>query len=94
MSAHVVRGTRSALLGDDRGERQESSIAAQVHDVLMERILGAGDVTVGPVAEEHARIVVAFERDDLRAAIQAIRDHVDTGKRVAVAAIEQAGGSL
>jgi DNA-binding GntR family transcriptional regulator len=60
----------------------------------MERILGAGDAEVGPVADEHVRIVEAFERGDLARAKEAIRDHVETGKRVAVRAIEQAGGSL
>jgi DNA-binding GntR family transcriptional regulator len=63
-------------------------------NLLMERILGPGSTEVGPVAEEHIRIVEAFERPDLPAATQAIRDHVETGKRVAVRAIERAGGSL
>lgn len=63
-------------------------------NLLMERILGGGDADVGPVAEEHVRIVEAFERGDLAAATDALRDHVETGKQVAVRAIERAGGSL
>jgi DNA-binding GntR family transcriptional regulator len=72
-----------------------SSIYAQLAvNLLMERILGPGEPDVGGVAEEHLRIVEAFERADLAAAREAIRDHVDTGKRLAVAAIGRAGGSL
>ena len=63
-------------------------------NLLMERILGAGDAEVGPVADEHVRIVEALEHGDLGSAKVAIRCHVETGKRVALRAIERAGGSL
>jgi DNA-binding GntR family transcriptional regulator len=82
-------------LVDLAGNPLLSSIYARLPvNLLMERILGAGDAEVGPVAEEHVRIVEAFEGSDLAGAVQAIRDHVETGKRVAVRAIERAGGSL
>jgi DNA-binding GntR family transcriptional regulator len=41
---------------------------------------------------EHSRIVEAFRAGDLAAAERAIRAHVETGKRIAVDAIERAGG--
>lgn len=72
-----------------------SSIYAQLAvNLLMERILGPGEPPVGAVADEHRRIVEALEDADLPAAREAIRDHVETGKRLAVAAIDGAGGSL
>jgi DNA-binding GntR family transcriptional regulator len=43
---------------------------------------------------EHRRIVEAFESGDLDAARAAIREHVETGKRIALDAIERAGGVL
>jgi DNA-binding GntR family transcriptional regulator len=43
---------------------------------------------------EHSRIVDAFEAGDLDGARRAIRDHVETGKRIALDAIERAGGIL
>ncbi len=59
MSTIVARRSRSALLGDEgRGDRQESSIAAQVHDVLMERIL---DMELPPFEElSEARLAAEF----------------------------------
>jgi DNA-binding GntR family transcriptional regulator len=82
-------------LVDLAGNPLLSSIYARLPvNLLMERILRAGDAAVGPVAEEHARIVEAFEHGDLACATEALRDHVETGKQVAVRAIERAGGSL
>ncbi|MDC9825305.1 GntR family transcriptional regulator [Devosia sp. ZB163] len=60
MSINVARGSRGTLLGDDsKAERQESSsIAAQVHDVLMERIL---DMELPPFQElSEARLAAEF----------------------------------
>ena len=59
MSTQVARGTRSPLLSDDgRSERGETSIAAQVHDVLMERIL---DMELPPFHElSEARLAAEF----------------------------------
>ena len=60
MSTNVVRGTRSTLLGDEgKAERQESSsIATQVHEVLMERIL---DMELPPFEElSEARLAAEF----------------------------------
>src|SRR5262249_37468795 len=43
---------------------------------------------------EHNAIVAAFESGDRAAAHRAIRTHIDTGRRVALEAIERAGGVL
>jgi len=43
---------------------------------------------------EHRRIVEAFEAGDLPTARDAIRHHVETGRRIALDAIERAGGVL
>ena len=43
---------------------------------------------------EHTRIVEAFEAGDLEAARDAIRTHVASGLRIALDALERAGGAL
>ena len=43
---------------------------------------------------EHRRIVEAFEGGDADAARAAIRDHIETGRRIALEALERAGGVL
>jgi DNA-binding GntR family transcriptional regulator len=43
---------------------------------------------------EHTRIVEAFEAGDLDAAREAIRTHVASGLRIALEALERAGGAL
>jgi len=63
-------------------------------NALMARVL-SGDIDSGSdVAAEHVEIVEAFEREDLRRVSTAISLHVETGKRLAREAIEQAGGVL
>ena len=59
MSTKVVRAARDTLRGDDRVERLEtSSISAQVHDALMERIL---DMELRPFQElSEARLAAEF----------------------------------
>ncbi len=43
---------------------------------------------------EHRHIVDAFAAGELDAAERAIREHIDTGRRIALDAIERAGGVL
>ena len=43
---------------------------------------------------EHRRIVDAFEAGDAAAARRAIREHIETGRKIALDAIERAGGVL
>jgi DNA-binding GntR family transcriptional regulator len=46
------------------------------------------------LAREHRAIVEAFEARDLAQTQQAIRAHIESGKRIALDAIERAGGVL
>ena len=63
-------------------------------NALMARVL-SGDLDTGAdVVAEHVELVEAFEAGDRRRAARAIKIHVETGKELAVAAIEQAGGVL
>jgi DNA-binding GntR family transcriptional regulator len=48
----------------------------------------------GNLVTEHARIVEAFETEDLAAARRAVEEHIATGRRIALDAIERAGGAL
>lgn len=43
---------------------------------------------------EHRRIVEAFDAGDAAAARRAIREHIETGRKIALDAIERAGGVL
>jgi len=46
------------------------------------------------LAREHRAIVDAFDASDLAAAQQAIRTHIESGKGIALDAIERSGGVL
>lgn len=43
---------------------------------------------------EHRHIVEAFETGEINAARRAIREHIETGRRIATEALERAGGAL
>ncbi len=60
---------------------------------LMMQVIRGGRLEVGEyLAREHRAIVEAFEAVDLPAAQQAIRTHIESGKRIALDAIARAGG--
>ncbi len=62
---------------------------------LMMQVIRGGRLEGGSyLATEHATIVAAFEAGDLAAAKEAITTHVATGERIALEAIERAGGAL
>ena len=62
---------------------------------LMMQVIRGGRLEAGSyLATEHDAIVEAFEAEDLTAAQEAIRAHIDTGRRIALEALEQAGGAL
>ena len=62
---------------------------------LLMQVIRAGTVEGhANLVTEHARIVEAFESGDLDAARRAIREHLETGRRIALEAIERAGGVL
>jgi GntR family transcriptional regulator, rspAB operon transcriptional repressor len=62
---------------------------------LMMQVIRGGRLEGGQyLATEHAAIVDAFEAADLDAASAAIRTHITTGRRIALDAIDRAGGVL
>jgi len=63
-------------------------------NLLMQVIRGGRVEGHSNLVTEHARIVEAFERSDMDGARRAIRAHIETGRRIALDAIERAGGLL
>ena len=63
-------------------------------NALMARVLSGDLDSDSDVAAEHVELVEAFEAEDRQRVGAAIRLHVETGKRLAREAIEQAGGVL
>ena|SRR5215831_13558997 len=62
---------------------------------LLMQVIRSGHVEAhADLVTEHRRIVAAFELGDTEAARSAIREHVETGRRIAVDAIERAGGVI
>jgi DNA-binding GntR family transcriptional regulator len=62
---------------------------------LMMQVIRGGHVEGhGNLVTEHRRIVEAFAAADLEAAQRAIREHIETGRRIALDAIERAGGVI
>lgn len=62
---------------------------------LMMQVIRGGQLEGGEyLAREHRAIVEAFEANDLTATQQAIRTHIESGKRIALDAIERSGGVL
>lgn len=63
-------------------------------NLMMQVIRGGHFEQSEELATEHTRIVAAFESGDFAAAERAVRTHIATGKRIALEAIERAGGVL
>lgn len=63
-------------------------------NLLMQVIRGGHLEDHAGLVTEHRRIVEAFEAGDVDAARRAIGEHLETGKRIALEAIERAGGIL
>jgi DNA-binding GntR family transcriptional regulator len=62
---------------------------------LMMQVIRGGRLEAGSyLATEHRAIVEGFEAGDLDATREAIRTHIATGRRIALDAIEDAGGVL
>ena len=62
---------------------------------LMMQVIRGGMLEGGEyLAREHRAIVDAFDASDLAAAQQAIRTHIESGKGIALDAIERSGGVL
>ena len=81
----------------DRPRRQRSALAVlpELSVNLMMQVIRGGHVEGhANLVTEHRRIVEAFAESDLEAAERAIREHIDTGRRIALDMIERAGGVL
>jgi DNA-binding GntR family transcriptional regulator len=63
-------------------------------NLMMQVIRGGRVEGHANLVTEHRRIVEAFEAAALDAARRAIRDHIETGRRIALEAIGRAGGTL
>ncbi|HEY4621253.1 MAG TPA: GntR family transcriptional regulator [Gaiellaceae bacterium] len=63
-------------------------------NLLMQVIRGGRVEGHANLVTEHGRIVEAFEAEDLDAARRAIREHIATGRQIALDAIDRAGGVL
>jgi DNA-binding GntR family transcriptional regulator len=62
---------------------------------LMMQVIRGGHVEGhANLVTEHGNIVEAFSARDIRAAQRAIREHIETGRRIALEAIERAGGAI
>jgi DNA-binding GntR family transcriptional regulator len=62
---------------------------------LMMQVIRGGKVEGGAyLPAEHEAIVAAYEAGDLAGAVAAIRAHIASGRRIALEAIERAGGVL
>jgi DNA-binding GntR family transcriptional regulator len=77
------------------GNRMLSHTYRELSVNLMMQVIRGGKLEGGEyLAREHRAIVDAFDAADLPAAQQAIRTHIDSGKLIAIEAIERAGGVL
>ena len=63
-------------------------------NLLMQVIRGGRVEGHADLVTEHRRIVEAFHAGALSAAQAAIRAHIETGRRIALEAIERAGGTI
>jgi DNA-binding GntR family transcriptional regulator len=62
---------------------------------LMMQVIRGGRLEGGEyLVTEHRAIVEAFEAEDVARARAAVRAHIETGERIAIEAIERAGGVL
>lgn len=80
---------------DLAGNALLSSVYRELSVNLMMEVIRGGRVEGhAHLVTEHRRIVEAFHAGDPEAAERAIRAHMDTGRRIALDAIERAGGVL
>ena len=80
---------------DLAGNALLSSVYRELSVNLLMQVIRAGHVEEhANLVTEHRRIVEAFAARDGVAAEQAIRAHIDTGRRIALDAIRRSGGVL
>src|SRR5262245_30858478 len=63
-------------------------------NLMMQVIRGGHVEDHANLVTEHRNIVDAFSARDVRAAQRAIREHIETGRRIALDAIDRAGGTI
>jgi GntR family transcriptional regulator, rspAB operon transcriptional repressor len=107
---HVLERSVDAISGDDwdtaNGRFHEYQVELAGNDLLarhyrdlsvnlMMQVVRGGKVEGGEyLVSEHAAIVEAFEAGELDRAREAIRTHVGSGRRIALEALDRAGGEL
>jgi len=80
---------------DLAGNEMLSHLYHELSVNLMMQVIRGGRLEGGEyLAREHRAIVDAFDTGDLAAAQGAIRAHIDSGRRIALDAIDRAGGVL
>jgi DNA-binding GntR family transcriptional regulator len=80
---------------DMAGNAMLSRLYRELSVNLMMQVIRGGRLEGGEyLAREHRAIVDAFDAGDLQAAQAAIRTHIESGERIALDAIERAGGAL
>jgi len=80
---------------DLAGNEMLSRLYRELSVNLMMQVIRGGRLEGGEyLAREHRAIVAAFEVGDLPAAQQAIRTHIDSGRQIALEAIDRSGGVL
>jgi DNA-binding GntR family transcriptional regulator len=79
------------LVGNDLLSRFYRELSV---NLMMQVIRGGRLEKSEELTREHTRIVEAFEAGDAAAAKDAIAAHIATGRRIALDAIERAGGTL
>lgn len=80
---------------DLAGNSMLSHVYRELSVNLMMQVIRGGRLEGGEyLAREHRAIVEAFEERDPAGAERAIRTHIESGKRIALEAIERAGGVL
>ncbi len=80
---------------DLAGNALLSSFYRELSVNLMMQVIRGGRVEGHEqLVTEHDRIVEAFESGDVERARRAVRRHIETGRRIAIEALERAGGVL
>lgn len=80
---------------DLAGNALLSSVYRELSVNLLMQVIRGGHVEGhADLVTEHRRIVEGFESGDLDDTRRAIREHIETGRRIALDAIERAGGVL
>ena len=80
---------------DLAGNELLSRVYRELSVNMLMQVIRAGTVEGhASLVTEHRRIVEAFEAGDVTAARNAIHEHIETGRRIALDAIERAGGVI